>query len=90
MQNNLFWILEDRVDFVRIASKKQSAELVLGAFERLWARGFVHGDPAWRNVASTADAMGRPQVVLLDFGRAKRCSEQEMQDERCSVHHLLF
>jgi serine/threonine protein kinase len=36
-------------------------------FERLWEKGFMHGDPAPRNVMVTTDGM----VRLIDMGHAK-------------------
>jgi RIO-like serine/threonine protein kinase len=40
---------------------------VMERFERLWEKGFMHGDPAPRNVMVTTDGM----VRLIDMGHAK-------------------
>jgi tRNA A-37 threonylcarbamoyl transferase component Bud32 len=38
----------------------------MGLFERLWDKGFMHGDPAPRNVMVTGDGV----VRLIDMGHA--------------------
>jgi RIO-like serine/threonine protein kinase len=44
------------------ALKRQAME----QFERLWGKGFMHGDPAPRNVMVTSDGV----VRLVDMGHA--------------------
>lgn len=59
------------------------------AFDYLWSRGMVHGDPARRHIRLEVSGEGQqdPNVVvkLIDFGRTSRASEDEIERERWQV-----
>lgn len=65
---------------------------IIDAFGQLHEAGFIHGDIAPRHVRRGIVAVGaesKPRVRLIDFGRTRLGSEDEVREERQAVVDML-
>ena len=62
---------------VNVDRRRDSSMLkkVKTCLERFHAKGYVHGDVAWRNIGTYKDSQGVSQVVVFDMGNVKATPE---------------